>query len=61
MGSSALKGQAWPIALVDSGAMGIYLADRQVLNAIYGSVGIGPAMDGNCEPFPCSSFVQSQL
>lgn len=52
MGSSALKGQAWPIALLDSGAMGIYMADRNVLNAVYGSVGVGPADDGNCESQP---------
>jgi hypothetical protein len=40
-----------PTAVVDSG-MPIILASRNIANAIYGALGIGPGSDGQCE-FTC--------
>jgi hypothetical protein len=48
IGKSAMDGQAWPVGVLDSGAMGIYSGNRNLLNSIYGSAGYGPGKDGNC-------------
>lgn len=48
IGASVLDGQAWPVGVLDSGAQGIYSGNRNLLDAIYGSAGIGPGSDGNC-------------
>lgn len=49
IGGSMIPGQALPVGLLDSGAQGIYIASRDLINAIYGSQGVGPASDGMCE------------
>lgn len=58
VGGSAIPGQALPVGLLDSGAQAIYMANRDLINAIYGSQGVGPSADGNCRFHPCLSFAQ---
>ncbi|CDZ97525.1 Aspartyl protease [Phaffia rhodozyma] len=60
MGQSRLPGNAWPVAILDSGAQNIYTSNRDLLDAIYGSQGQQPASDGNYY-IPCTTAIQMTI
>lgn len=47
---NSVNGGVFPSAVLDSGVP-VILTTAAIANGIYGAIGIGPANDGQCEPF----------